>query len=100
VFESGVLREVCGAKGDGVTGSGENYRVRSLMIALLTNIIWVIKSRRMRWAGHVAGMEKRIGEYRVYEGRPEGKRQHGKPRSRWEGNFKIYFEGLRMEKWT
>jgi len=41
----------------------------------------------MKWAGHVARIEKRIGEYRVYEGRREGKRQHRKPRSRREGIF-------------
>jgi len=48
----------------------------------------------MRWAVHVASMEKRISEYRVLVERPERQRQLGRPRSRWEDNFKIYFEGL------
>ena len=48
----------------------------------------VIKSRRMRWAGHVARMERR-GLYRVLVGKPEGKRLLGRPRRRWEDNIKM-----------
>jgi hypothetical protein len=48
------------------------------------NIFWVIKSRRMRWPGHVARMEERRGIYRVLVGKPEGKRSLGRPRRRWE----------------
>ena len=53
------------------------------------NIFRVIKSRRMRWAGHVARMEERRGVYRVLVGKPAGKRQLGSPRLRWEDNIKI-----------
>jgi hypothetical protein len=53
------------------------------------NILRVIKSRRMRWAGHVARMEEGRGVYRVLVGRPEGKRSLGRPRRRWEYNIKI-----------
>jgi hypothetical protein len=53
------------------------------------NIVRVIKSRRMRWAGHVARMEKGKGVYRVLVGRLEGKRQLGRPRHRWEDNIKM-----------
>jgi hypothetical protein len=55
---------------------------------------WVIKSRRMRWAGHVARMEEGRGFYRVLIGRPEGKRTLGKPRRRWEDNIKIDRRGF------
>jgi len=49
----------------------------------------VIKSRRMRWAGHVAGMGERRGVYRVLVGKHEGKKPLGRPRCRWEGNIRI-----------
>jgi hypothetical protein len=48
----------------------------------------VIKSRRMRWAGHVARMGERRGAYRVLVGMSEGRRPFRRPRSRWEGNIK------------
>jgi hypothetical protein len=50
------------------------------------NIVRVIKSRRMRWAGHVARMGEERGVYRVLVGKPEGRRPLGRPRHRWEGN--------------
>jgi hypothetical protein len=53
------------------------------------NIVKVIKSRRMRWAGHVARMGEGRGAYRVLVGRPEGKRPLGRPRRRWENNIKM-----------
>ena len=53
------------------------------------NIVRVIKSRRMRWAGHVACMGKRRGVYRVLVGKPEGKRQLGRSVRRWEDNIKM-----------
>ena len=49
----------------------------------------VIKSRRMRWAGHVARMVEGRGVYRVLVGKPEGKRPLGRPRRRWEDNIKM-----------
>ena len=49
----------------------------------------VIKSRRMRWAGHVARMGEDKGVHRVLVGRPEGKRSLEKPRCRWEDNIKM-----------
>jgi len=45
--------------------------------------MWVMRSRRMRWAGHVAHMGKRRGAYRILVGRPEGRRPLGRPRLRW-----------------
>ena len=51
------------------------------------NIMWVIKSRRMRWARHVERMGVERGVYRVLVGKPEGKTQPGRPRRRWVGNI-------------
>jgi hypothetical protein len=53
------------------------------------NIVRVIKSRRMRWAGHVARMGEGRSVHRVLIGRPEGKRPLGRPRGRWEDNIKL-----------
>jgi hypothetical protein len=53
------------------------------------NIIRLIKTRRMIWAGHVARMGEGRGAYRVLVGRPEGRRPLGRPRRRWEDNIKM-----------
>jgi len=53
------------------------------------NVVRVIKSRRMRWAGLVARMGERRGVYRVLVGKPEGKRPLGRPRRRWWDNVKM-----------
>ena len=53
------------------------------------NIIMNLKSRRLRWAGHVERMEQSRNAYRVLVGKPEGKRHSGRPRSRWEDNIKM-----------
>jgi hypothetical protein len=53
------------------------------------NIVWVIKSERMKWAGHLARMEERRVIFRVLVGKPEGKRPLGRPRQRWEDNIKM-----------
>jgi hypothetical protein len=58
------------------------------------NIVRVIKSRRMRWSGHVTRMGEGRGVYRVLVGRPEGKRPLGSPRRRWEGNIKMDFREI------
>jgi hypothetical protein len=65
------------------------------------NIVRVIKSRRMRWAEHVARMGKRRGVSRVLVGRPEGKRPLGRPRRRWEDNIKMELRerGIDGENW-
>jgi hypothetical protein len=55
----------------------------------LQGIIGMIKSRSMRWAGHVALMGSRLKAYRVLAGKPEGKRPLGRPRHRWEDNIKM-----------
>jgi hypothetical protein len=53
------------------------------------NIIRVIKSRRLKWVGHVACMGEGNGIYRVLVGRPKSKRSLGRPRRRWEDNIKM-----------
>ena len=58
------------------------------MLANLPNIVRVVKSRRMRWAGHMARMGEGRGVHRVLVGKPEGKRPLGRPRCRWEDNIK------------
>jgi hypothetical protein len=56
---------------------------------LSPNIIRMMKSRRMRWTGHVARMEEKRNAYRILVGNPEGKRALGRPKRRWVDNFKI-----------
>jgi hypothetical protein len=58
------------------------------------NIIRQIKARRMRWAGHVAHMEKERKMYNVLECKPEGKRPLGRPRRRWEDGIRIDLKGI------
>ena len=55
----------------------------------LTNIVRVVKSRGMRWAGHVARMGEDRGVHRVLMGKHEGKRPLGRPRRRWDDNIKM-----------
>jgi hypothetical protein len=61
------------------------------------NIVRVIKSRRMRWVGHVARMGEGRGVYRVLVGRPEGKRPLGRPRRRWKDNIKVDLRELLID---
>ncbi|KAJ4445386.1 hypothetical protein ANN_07191 [Periplaneta americana] len=90
VFENKVLRKIFGAKRDEVTGEWRKLHNAELH-ALYTSpdIIRNIKSRRLRWAGHVACMGESRNAYRVLVGRPEGKRPLGRPRRRWEDNIKM-----------
>jgi hypothetical protein len=53
------------------------------------SIISIIKSRRMRWAGHVARMGEKRNAYRLLVGKPEGKRPLGRPRRRWVDNIRM-----------
>jgi hypothetical protein len=90
VFENRVLRRVFGLKGDGATGEWRRLHNEELSdLYSSPNIIRVIKSRRMRWAGHVAREGEKRGAYRILVGRPEGRRPLGRPRHRWEDNIKM-----------
>jgi hypothetical protein len=77
VFENSVLRKIFGLKRDEVTGEWRklhNEELSDLYSSPSTSIIRIIKSRRMRWAGHVARMGKKRNAYRLLVGKPEGKR--------------------------
>jgi hypothetical protein len=85
-----VLRRVFGPKRDEVTGKWRKlYNEELNDLYSLPNIVRVVKSRRMSWAGHVARMGKDRGVYRVSVGKPEGKSPLERPRSRWENNNKM-----------
>jgi hypothetical protein len=96
VFENRVLRKIFGPKReeDGSWRKLHNDEFHSLHSS--PNIVRVIKSRRMRWVGHVAHMVEGRGAYRVLVGRPEGKRPLGRPRRRWEDNIKMDLREIRI----
>jgi hypothetical protein len=90
VFENRALRRVLGPKRDEVTAEWRKLHNEELGdLYSLPNIVRVVKTRRMRWAGHVARMGQGRGVYRVMVGRPEGKRPLGRPRRRWEDNLGV-----------
>jgi hypothetical protein len=90
VFENRVLRRIFGPKRDEVTGEGRNLHNEELNDMYSSpNIVRVIKSRRISWAGHVACIRERRGLYKVLVGKPEGKRLLGRHRCRWEDNIKL-----------
>ncbi|KAJ4429478.1 hypothetical protein ANN_21647 [Periplaneta americana] len=90
VLENKVLRKIFGAKRDEVTGEWRKLHNKELHALYSSpNIIRNFKSRRLRWAGHVARMGESRNAYRVLVGRPEGKRPLGRPRRRWEDNIKM-----------
>jgi hypothetical protein len=89
-FENRVLRRMFGLKRDKVMGEWRKLHNEDLTdVYSLSNIIHVIKSRRMRWAGHVAYMEERRDACKVLVGKPDGRRSLGRPRHRWEDNIKM-----------
>jgi hypothetical protein len=85
-----VLRGIFGLKRDEATGEWRRLHNEELNDLYSTpNIIRVIESRRMRWAGHVARMGERRGADRLLVGRPEGRRPLRRPMRRWEDNIKM-----------
>jgi hypothetical protein len=84
-----VLRRIFGPKREeeGSWRKLHNDKLHNLYSS--SNIVRVIKSRRMRWAGHVAHMGEGRDAYRVLVGRPEGKRTLERLRRRWEDNIKM-----------
>jgi hypothetical protein len=90
VFENRVLRRIFGPTRDEVTGEWRklnNEELRDLYSSL--SIIRIIKSRRMRWAGHVTRMGEKRNAYRLLVGTLEGKRPLGRPRRRWVDNIRM-----------
>jgi hypothetical protein len=91
VFENRFLRKIFGPKGDEATGEWRKFHSEELHnLYSSPDIIRQVKSRRMRWAGHVARMGEERKVYTVLVGKPEGKRTLGRPRHRWE-------DGVRMD---
>jgi hypothetical protein len=85
VFENRVLRRIFGPKRDEVTGKWRKLHNEELHNFYSSpNIIRQIKSRRMRWAGHVARMGEERKLYNFLVGKPEGKRPLGRPLRKWE----------------
>jgi hypothetical protein len=90
VFENKVLRRIFGPKRYEVTGEWRRLHNKEIYALYSSpNIIRVMKSRRLRWAGHVARMGERRGAYRALVGKRDGRRPLGRPRRRWEDNIKM-----------
>ena len=85
-----VFRRIFGPKRDEVTWEWRRLHNEELSdLYSSPNIVRVITSRRMRWAGYVARMGEETGAYRVLVGKPEGKRPLGRPRRRWVDNIRM-----------
>jgi len=85
-----LLRRIFGPRRDEVTGEWRRLHNEELNdLYSLPNIERVIKSRRMKWAWHVARMGEDRGVYKVFLGKPEGKRPLGRPRRRWVDNIRM-----------
>ena len=85
--------EYIGPRKDEVTGDWRrlnNEEINDLYSS--PNIVRMIKSRRMRWAGHVTRMSEEREVYRVLMGKPEGRRPLGRPRRRWVDNIRMDFQ--------
>ena len=96
VFENSWLRRIFGPKIEEVTREWRKLHNEELNdLYCSPNIVRMIKSGRMRWAGHVACMGKWRGVYRVLVGKREGKRPLGRPRRRWEDNIKMDLQEVR-----
>jgi len=85
-----VLWSIFGPRRDEVTGKWRKLHNEELNDQYSSpNIFWVLKSRKMKLAGHVARTGEQRGVYRGLVGKPEGKRPLGKPKHKWEDNIKI-----------
>jgi hypothetical protein len=85
-----VLRRIFGPKRDGVTGGWRKLHNEELHnLYSSPSIIGIIKTRRLRWAGHVARMGEKRTVYRLLVGKPEGKSPLGRPSHRWIDNIKM-----------
>jgi hypothetical protein len=94
VFENRALR-ILGSERDEVQRECRKLHNEELNdLYSSNNTVRVIKSRRMRWAGHVARMGRKSGVYRVLVGKPDRKRLLGRPRSRWEDNIKLDLQNV------
>ena len=96
MFKKRVLRRVFGPRRNEVTGRRlHNEELNDLYCS--PNILRVIKSRRMKWAGHVACMGEESGVYRVLVRKPEGRRPLGRPRRRRVDNIRMDLQEVGCE---
>ena len=101
VFENKVLRRIFGPRRNEVTGEWRRLHNEGLNdLYSSPNIVRVIKSRRMRWAGHVVRMGEERGVYRVLVGKPEGRRPLGRPRNRWVDKIRLISRRCDVGMWT
>jgi hypothetical protein len=97
-FENRVLRRIFGPKRDGVTeGCRKLHNEELHNLYSSPSIIKIIKSRRMRWAGHVARMGEKRNVFSLLVGKPKGKRPLGRPRRMWMDNIKMSLFRDRIE---
>jgi hypothetical protein len=96
-----VLRSIFGHKTENVAGGCRrlhNEELHNLYVS--PNFVSVIKSRRLRWAGHIELMGEIRHAYKILEGKSEGKGPHGRPGYRWEDNIKLNFRECGGKVWT
>ena len=90
VFEKRVLRKIFWPKWEEVTGEWRKLQNEELNdLYYSSNVVRVIKLRRMKWVGHIAYVGEKKGVHRVLVGKLEGKRPLGRPRHRQEDNIKM-----------
>jgi hypothetical protein len=100
VFVGRVLRRIFGPKRDEVTGEWRKLHNEELHnLYSFSNIIRQVRSRRMRWAGHVSCMGKERKVYKVLVGKPEGKGPFRRPKHRWEGGIKMDLGEIDWGEW-
>jgi hypothetical protein len=102
VFENRVLKRIFGPKTDGMTGGWRKlHNEERHNLYSSPSRIRIIKSRRMRWVGHVARMGEKRNVYGLLVGKPDGKRPLGRPRRRWIDNIKLdlLVIGLNVVDW-
>jgi hypothetical protein len=101
VFDNMDLRRIFGTRRDEVTREWRKLHNAELNYLYSSpKIVQVIKSRRMRWLGHVVRMGERRDVYRLLVGKSEGKRPFGRSRHRWEDNIKMDLQEVVCGVWT